>query len=121
MITATVRYQLPAHIDYAACRAHFHNIAPGFGHVKGLISKHFIWSENGWAGGVYQWETRVLRGVCADRQRTWSRGALRGPRPPNYTDPLKWARRAYFASGGFSAGFSAKACRKSAAWSRHPR
>jgi len=22
-----------------------------------LISKHFIWSESGWAGGVYQWET----------------------------------------------------------------
>jgi hypothetical protein len=25
--------------------------------VKGLISKHFIWSETGWAGGIYQWET----------------------------------------------------------------
>jgi hypothetical protein len=24
--------------------------------VKGLISKHFVWSESGWAGGVYQWE-----------------------------------------------------------------
>jgi hypothetical protein len=23
---------------------------------EGLISKHFIWSESGWAGGVYQWE-----------------------------------------------------------------
>lgn len=29
---------------------------PGFRAVKGLISKHFIWSESGWAGGVYQWE-----------------------------------------------------------------
>ena len=56
MITATVRYQLPAHIDHDACRAHFHTIAPGFRDVKGLISKHFIWSESGWAGGVYQWE-----------------------------------------------------------------
>ena len=27
MITATVRYKLPPHIDYAACRAHFHKIA----------------------------------------------------------------------------------------------
>lgn len=26
--------------------------------MKGLISKHFIWSESGWTGGVYQWETR---------------------------------------------------------------
>jgi hypothetical protein len=57
MTTATVRYKLPPHIDYAACRAHFHTIAPGFREVKGLISKHFIWSESGWAGGVYQWET----------------------------------------------------------------
>jgi hypothetical protein len=57
MITATVRYRLPPHIDYEDCRAHFHRIAPDFRHVKGLISKHFIWSESGWAGGVYQWET----------------------------------------------------------------
>src|SRR6516165_744883 len=56
MITATVRYKLPSHIDYAACREHFHKIAPGFREAKGLISKHFIWSESGWAGGVYQWE-----------------------------------------------------------------
>ena len=57
MITATVRYTLPPHIDAAACREHFHQIAPGFRQVKGLLSKHFIWSERGWAGGVYQWET----------------------------------------------------------------
>ena len=57
MITATVRYKLPRHIDAAACRAHFHAIAPGFREAKGMISKHFIWSESGWAGGVYQWET----------------------------------------------------------------
>jgi hypothetical protein len=28
MITAIVRYKLPPHIDYAACREHFHKIAP---------------------------------------------------------------------------------------------
>ena len=56
MITATVRYKLPPQIDYAACREHFHKIAPDFREVKGLISKHFIWSESGWAGGMYQWE-----------------------------------------------------------------
>ncbi len=56
MITAIVRYKLPSHIDQAACRDHFHEIAPGFRQVKSLISKHFIWSEEGWAGGVYQWE-----------------------------------------------------------------
>ena len=56
MIAATVRYKLPPHIDYAACREHFHKIAPGFREVKGLISNHFIWNVSGWAGGVYQWE-----------------------------------------------------------------
>ena len=83
MITATVLYKLQPQIDYAACREHFHSIAPGFRNVRGLISKHFIWSESGWAGGVYQWERiedakafyggpwldRVLRGFCGDGQR----------------------------------------------------
>src|SRR5438067_5216817 len=58
MITAIAKYKLRTHSDYAACRKHFHKIAPGFKEAKGLISKHFIWSESGWAGGVYQWETR---------------------------------------------------------------
>ena len=39
MITATVRYKLPSHIDYAACRAHFHKIAPGFRQAKGSRKK----------------------------------------------------------------------------------
>ena len=57
MITAIVRYELPPSIDRDACRAHFEKIAPGFQSVPGLISKHFIWSEGGMAGGVYQWQT----------------------------------------------------------------
>lgn len=57
MITAIVRYRLPPSIDYNACLAHFQRIAPGFREPKGLISKHFIWSESGTAGGVYQWRT----------------------------------------------------------------
>lgn len=56
MITAIVRYKLPPSIRRADCLAHFHKIAPGFGEIEGLISKHFIWNENGTAGGVYQWK-----------------------------------------------------------------
>jgi hypothetical protein len=56
MITAIVRYKLPPSIKRADCLAHFQKIAPGFGKIEGLISKHFIWSENGVAGGVYQWK-----------------------------------------------------------------
>lgn len=58
MITAIVRYRLPPTIDRAACCAHFEKIAPGFEAVPGLISKHFIWSDTGIAGGVYQWQTK---------------------------------------------------------------
>jgi hypothetical protein len=58
MITAIVRYPLPPSIDREACRAHYAAIAPGFQEVRGLISKHFIWSEQGYAGGVYQWESK---------------------------------------------------------------
>ena len=59
MITAIVLYKLPPHIDSAACAAHFRAIAPGFRDVPGLIRKQFIYAENGWAGGVYLWETRA--------------------------------------------------------------
>jgi hypothetical protein len=57
LITAIVRYQLPPKITRSACREHFLKIAQGFGDARGLIRKQFIWSENGTAGGVYQWAT----------------------------------------------------------------
>mgnify|MGYP001302921037 FL=1 len=57
MITAIVRYKLPPSIDYNACLDHFRMIAPGFREAKGLLSKHFVWSETGIAGGVYQWKS----------------------------------------------------------------
>ncbi|MBK7661288.1 MAG: hypothetical protein IPJ28_20215 [Betaproteobacteria bacterium] len=74
MITATVRYRLPASIDKEACRRHFHGIAPGFAEAKGLLSKHFIWSESGWAGGVYQW--RSLEDAQAFYSGPWRAGIV---------------------------------------------
>jgi Putative mono-oxygenase ydhR len=59
MITAIVQYKLPPHIDLATCAAHFRSIAPDFRAVPGLIRKQFIYAEDGWAGGVYLWETRA--------------------------------------------------------------
>jgi hypothetical protein len=41
VIVATIRYQLPPHIDYAACCEHFLKIAPGFLTAQGLLSKRF--------------------------------------------------------------------------------
>jgi hypothetical protein len=59
MITAIVQYQLPPHIGLDACAAHFRSIAPGFRAVPGLLRKQFIYAEDGWAGGVYLWQTRA--------------------------------------------------------------
>ena len=59
MITAIVRYRLPASIDLEACAAHFRTIAPSFRTVPGLVRKQFIYAEDGWAGGVYLWKTRA--------------------------------------------------------------
>ena len=74
MITATVRYKLPTSIDHDACLAHFAKIAPGFTEAKGLISKHFIWSESGVAGGVYQWET--IEDAKAFYSGPWRKGIV---------------------------------------------
>ena len=74
MITAIVRYKLPISIDHDACLAHFTRIAPGFRSAKGLISKHFIWSERGVAGGVYQWES--LEDAQAFYGGPWRKGIV---------------------------------------------
>ena len=42
--------------------------------MKGLLSKHFIWSESGWAGGVYQWET--LEDAKAFYSGAWLEGIV---------------------------------------------
>lgn len=57
MITAIVRYELPASIGKADCHAHFVKISKGFGEVDGLVRKQFIWSESGIGGGVYLWQS----------------------------------------------------------------
>jgi hypothetical protein len=74
MITAIVRYKLPATIGRQECREHFLKIAQGFGQVDGLIRKQFIWSETGIAGGVYQWES--LEHAKRFYQGPWLAGIL---------------------------------------------
>jgi Putative mono-oxygenase ydhR len=59
MITTIVQYRLPPSIGQAACAEHFCRIAPGFRDVPGLIRKQFIYAEDGWAGGVYLWQSRA--------------------------------------------------------------
>lgn len=58
MITAIVQYKLPPEITREDCEKHFHGIAEGFRSVPGLHRKIFIYGDDGWAGGVYLWESR---------------------------------------------------------------
>lgn len=73
MITAIVRYPLPASIKRADCLAHFHKIAPGFGGIQELIAKQFIWAENGTAErlsmGLHRGRARFLYRPVARRHR----------------------------------------------------
>jgi hypothetical protein len=57
MITAIVQYKLPPEISHADCERHFHMIAENFKNVEGLHRKNFIWAEDGWAGGIYLWDS----------------------------------------------------------------
>lgn len=59
MMTAIVRDKLPPHIDLATSAAHFRTIAPDVRAIPGLIRKQFMYAEDGWAGGVYLWDTRA--------------------------------------------------------------
>jgi hypothetical protein len=52
MITAIVQYRLPPSIDLTACAEHFRKIAPRLQTVPGLVRKQFIYSNDGWAGGM---------------------------------------------------------------------
>jgi hypothetical protein len=74
VITAVVRYKLPANIGKEDCRAHFQKIAKGFGDAPGLIRKQFMWNENGTAGGVYQWQT--IEDAKCFYQGPWLTGIL---------------------------------------------
>lgn len=59
VITAIVLYDLPPHIGFEECRAHFTKIAPDFLRIPGFIRKQFICARDGKvAGGVYMWESQ---------------------------------------------------------------
>jgi Putative mono-oxygenase ydhR len=59
MITAIVFYDLPPHIGFEECRAHFTKIAPDFLKIPGFLHKQFICARDGKiAGGVYMWESQ---------------------------------------------------------------
>lgn len=60
MTTVVTRFALPAQVAAEEMRAAFHEVAPHFRNVPGLIRKQFLLSLDGrTAGGVYLWDDDV--------------------------------------------------------------
>jgi len=70
MLTAIVRFRLPAPLDVAEATRRFEARAPKYQNLPGLIRKYYLLSEDGCrAGGVYLWESRAAGEAVCDG--TW--------------------------------------------------
>jgi len=59
MITAIVRFKLPANIDAAKAAELFKGSAPKYERLKGLVRKYYLYDvESRTGGGCYLWESR---------------------------------------------------------------
>src|ERR1041384_1574278 len=58
MITAIVRFKLPANVTLPAATELFKGSAPKYQHLPGLVRKYFLYGE-GQGGGVYLWKSRA--------------------------------------------------------------
>jgi hypothetical protein len=59
MITAIVRFKLPAHVDAAKAAELFEGSAPKYRDLKGLVRKYYLFdAESRTGGGCYLWESR---------------------------------------------------------------
>ena len=59
MITAIVRFKLPADIDAARAAELFRGSAPKYEGLKGLVRKYYLFdAESRTGGGCYLWESR---------------------------------------------------------------
>jgi hypothetical protein len=59
MITAIVRFKLPATIDAAKAAELFQGSAPKYQGLKGLVRKYYLYdAESRTGGGCYLWESR---------------------------------------------------------------
>jgi hypothetical protein len=59
MITAIVRFKLPANIDAAKAAELFQGSAPKYQGLKGLVRKYYLFdAESHTGGGCYLWESR---------------------------------------------------------------
>jgi hypothetical protein len=59
MITAIVRFKLPANIDAGKAAELFKGSAPKYQGLKGLVRKYYLFdAESRTGGGCYLWESR---------------------------------------------------------------
>ena len=59
MITAIVRFKLPATIDAAQAAKLFEGSAPKYRDLKGLVRKYYLFdAQSRTGGGCYLWESR---------------------------------------------------------------
>ena len=59
MITAIVRFKLPANIDAAKAAELFQGSAPKYQGLKGLVRKYYLFdAASRTGGGCYLWESR---------------------------------------------------------------
>jgi len=59
MITAIVRFKLPASIDAAKAEELFKGSAPKYQQLAGLVRKYYLFdAESHTGGGCYLWESR---------------------------------------------------------------
>jgi hypothetical protein len=59
MITAIVRFKLPATLDAAAAARLFQGSAPKYQGLAGLVRKYYLFdAESRTGGGCYLWESR---------------------------------------------------------------
>src|SRR3954470_7514036 len=65
MITAVVRFKLPADVTLAAATELFKGSAPKYQNLPGLVRKYYLFGE-GQGGGVYLWKSR------ADAERVYT-------------------------------------------------
>ena len=60
MITAVVRFKLPADVTLAAATELFKGSAPKYRGMKGLVRKYYLFDDQSRiGGGVYLWKSRA--------------------------------------------------------------
>jgi hypothetical protein len=60
MITAVVRFPLPAGTTRDDAKAMFEKSAPNYRGVPGLVRKYYLFGDDRTGGGVYLWNSREV-------------------------------------------------------------